>query len=68
MRQGYGLSSRGEVGELIDRMKDIFVQQTLLPNNKHYWQRSGLRTVFINTINVNKNLASDKIIFTPFFD
>ena len=62
------LSSRGAVGELIDRLKDKFVQQTLLPNNKHYWPRSGLRTVFTNTINVEKNASYGKTIFTPFFD
>ena len=62
------LSSRGAVGKLIERLKDKFVQQTLLPNNKRYWPRSGLRTVFINTINVEKTSATDRIIFTPFFD
>ena len=43
------LSSRG-MGVLIDRLKEIFVLQTLLPNNKRYWHRSRIRSIFINTI------------------
>lgn len=58
----------GGVSEQINRLKDIFVQQTILPKNKRYWHRSALRSVFLNTINVEKTSAPDQIIFTPFFD
>lgn len=62
------LTPRGAVGELIDRMKGIFVQQTLLPKNKRYWQRSGLQGIFLDTINVEKTSDQEQYVVTPFFD
>lgn len=61
------LSPKGAVGEIINRLRDIFVQQTLLPKNKRYWSRLLLKRIVLNNIYIKKTSDPAQEVITSFF-